>query len=74
MSRILNIDLPESEVIRICAKLAIDVVSIEPLTSGGTHIIFFSNKDAERLCGAINAHLIKGVVRRFPFYGARLPW
>ncbi|WP_260924621.1 hypothetical protein [Novosphingobium sp. 9] len=74
MSRLLNIDLPEAEVEKACAAHNVAISAIEPLPSGGTHLVCILPEGADTMRQVFEKKLIAGIVRRFPFYRARGPW
>ena len=43
---------------------------IEPLPSGGTHLVCMTGTGAETMRGLLSDHLITGIVKRFPFFRA----
>ncbi|EQB16305.1 hypothetical protein [Novosphingobium lindaniclasticum] len=74
MSRLLNIDLPPADVERQCAEHHVSISAIEPLPSGGTHLVCVRFEEAEEMRQVFSGKLIAGIVRRYPFYRARGPW
>lgn len=74
MSRALNLSLSEAEVRAHCATTGVSISAIEPLPSGGTHLVCMTGDGADEIRLRFHNHLIPGVVRRFPFYRARGPW
>ncbi|EJL35269.1 hypothetical protein [Novosphingobium sp. AP12] len=74
MSRAMNVNLPEAEVVALCEKFAVSISAIEPLPSGGTHLVCTRSEGAEEMRVKMKAHIVEGVVRRFPFYRARGAW
>ena len=74
MSRAINLALPESNVKARCAESGVSISAIEPLPSGGTHLVCTTSEGANEMRLRLANHLIEGVVRRFPFYRARGPW
>lgn len=73
MSRLLNIDLPAADVERQCAEHKVSISAIEPLPSGGTHLVCVRQEEAEEMRQVFSEKLIAGIVRRYPFYSAREP-
>ncbi|EIZ78680.1 hypothetical protein WSK_2728 [Novosphingobium sp. Rr 2-17] len=74
MSRAMNLNLPEAEVVAMCEKLKVSISAIEPLPSGGTHLVCVLGDGADVVRKKLKAHLVEGTVRRFPFYRARASW
>ena len=74
MSRLLNIDLPQADVERQCTEHHVSISAIEPLPSGGTHLVCVRPEGAEKMRQVFAEKLIAGIVRRYPFYHARRPW
>jgi hypothetical protein len=74
MNRLLNIDLPQATVERQCAEHHVAISAIEPLKSGGTHLVCIRPEGADEMRRVFSDKLIAGVVRRFPFHRARGPW
>lgn len=71
MSRVLNIDLPQADVERLCAKHRVSISAIEPLPGGGTHLVCVRPEETEQMRQVFSKKLIAGIVRRYPFYRAR---
>lgn len=74
MSRAINLLLPEADVVARCAEGGVDISAIEPLASGGTHLVCKTSAGAEAIRLRLPEHIIAGVVKRFPFYRSRGPW
>ena len=70
----MNVTLPEADVVAMCEKFAVSISAIEPLPSGGTHLVCTRSEGAEQMRLKMKAHLVEGAVRRFPFYRARGAW
>jgi hypothetical protein len=68
MSRALNLTLLEAEVLRQCVEARIEVSAIEPLMSGGTHLVCKTGEGANEARQRFEGQLIEGSVRRLPFY------
>jgi hypothetical protein len=67
MSRAMNLDLPEAEVVAICEKLDVSISAIETLPSGGTHLVCTIIEGADQVRLKLKRNLIEGRVKRFPF-------
>jgi len=74
MSRALNLQLSEADVRARCHESGVSFSAIEPLRSGGTHLVCTTGDGADEMRLRLGDHVIHGVVQRFPFYGARGPW
>lgn len=74
MSRAVNLDLSEVEVRARCHESGVSISAIEPLKSGGTHLVCTTTDGADEMRLRFTDHVIRGAVRRFPFYGSRGPW
>ena len=74
MSRAINLALPEPDVEARCAESGVSISAIEPLKSGGTHLVCTTTAGADEIRLRLQDHIIKGVVQRFPFYRGRGPW
>jgi hypothetical protein len=70
VSRATNFDLPEQRVRDLCTKRGISISAIEPLPSGGTHLVCTTMEGADEVRLKFGKHIIKGAVRRFPFFRA----
>lgn len=70
MSRAINLALPEEKVRLACENSRISISAIEPLPSGGTHLVCTTGDGAEEIRLKFSANIIHGVVRRFAFYRA----
>lgn len=74
MSRAINLKLSEADVRACCHESGVLISAIEPLQSGGTHLVCTTGGGADEIRLRLCDHVIRGVVRRLPFYGARGPW
>lgn len=74
MSRAINLRLPEADVRAQCAQGGVSISAIEPLPSGGTHLVCTTGEGADEIRLRFRDHIIAGAVRRFPFYRATEPW
>jgi hypothetical protein len=64
MSRAMNINAPQADVIETCAKLKTPISAIEPLMSGGTRVVMMNGDDAEIVRKAFKSKLLDGAVTR----------
>jgi len=74
MSRALNIQLSEADVRARCHESGVSISAIEPLQSGGTHLVCTTGDGADEMRLRLGDHVIHGAVRRFPFFRARGAW
>lgn len=68
MSRALNVTLGEAEVKAICLSSGVGISAIEPLPSGGTHLVCTTGAGADDMRLRLGDHLIAGAVKRYRFY------
>ncbi len=68
MSRAMNLSLGHVEVLAMCEKFAVLISVIEPLPSGGTHLVCVREEGAELMRLKFKNSLVAGHVKRFPFY------
>jgi hypothetical protein len=64
MSRAMNINALQADVIETCAKLKTPISAIEPLISGGTRVVMMNGDDAEIVRKAFKSKLLVGAVTR----------
>lgn len=64
MSRAMNINAKQSDVIETCARLKTPISAIEPLLSGGTRVVMMNGDDAEIVRKAFKSKLLDGAVTR----------
>lgn len=68
MSRAINLSLPEAEVRARCEAAGVSISAIEPLLSGGTHLVCKTGEGAEEIRLRFSEQIIEGAVQRTPFY------
>ncbi len=66
MSRAINVNATEAEVIKSCARYGATVSAIETLASGGTRVVLMNIIAAETMRAAFGRKLLTGTVRRTP--------
>lgn len=71
MSRAMNVQLPEAEVVALCAKAEVEISAIETLASGGTHVVAVTPDGGAVMRRIFAKQLIKGQVKRFAFMHPR---
>lgn len=64
MSRVLLVDLAESDVIDRCRAQKVGISAIEPLPAGGVRLVCMSGDGAALMTRRLKAHLIKSAVVR----------
>jgi len=74
VSRAINLSLPETDVRAHCTESGVSITVMEPLQSGGTHLVCATSAGADELRLRLRNHIIKGIVRRFSFHGSTGPW
>ena len=67
MSRAMNVNLNEAEVLAACAKHGAQVSASEPLPSGGARVILTNSQGAETMRNVFRDKLLVGAVTRTPF-------
>lgn len=68
----MNVMLPEADVAAMCARFDVSISAIEPLPSGGTHLVCTRGEGADEMRLHFKDHLLQGAVKRFPFYRGKL--
>ncbi len=71
MSRAMNLNLAEAEVLTSCKNAGVAISAIEVLPTGGTHLVCLTGDGAEEIRRKLKKHLIEGRVRRYAFYNLR---
>ncbi|QXT35416.1 hypothetical protein KV697_17030 [Sphingomonas sanguinis] len=66
MSRAINVNATQAEVIKFCARHGAAVSAIETLASGGTRVVLMNIIAAETMRAAFGRKLLAGTVRRTP--------
>ena len=67
LTRAMNLDLPEQDVIDRCRRKAIAISAIETLLSGGTHLVCVTIEGADEARHLFRQDIIEGRVRRASF-------
>lgn len=68
MSRAINLAMSEADVKARCAESGVSISAIEPLPTGGTHLVCTTSAGADEIRLRLGDHIIDGPVRRFRFY------
>lgn len=66
MSRALNVDAPQEQVLATCARHKVPFTQIETLVSGGTRVVTQNAGDAALLASFYKGRIIGGLVVRTP--------
>ena len=66
MSRAININAAEADIVATCKKLGIGISMIEALQSGGARIVLKSAADTATLAKAYGSKILTGPVSRMP--------
>jgi len=66
MSRAININAAEIDIVATCEKLGIAISMIERLPSGGTRIVLKSTGDTASIAKAFRSKILTGPVTRLP--------
>jgi hypothetical protein len=73
MSRAINLNAPLDDVTALCARHAIAISTIEPLSSGGTRVVLINPDGADRIRTLMKTKIITTPVVRSPMHMARQP-
>ncbi|MDF8333370.1 hypothetical protein [Novosphingobium cyanobacteriorum] len=68
MSRAMNLAATEEAVLAACKSKAIRISSLEPLLSGGSHLVCLTSEGADVARGLFKGIIIEGPVRRVAFH------
>ncbi|MDE2403086.1 MAG: hypothetical protein KGM17_00030 [Sphingomonadales bacterium] len=71
MSRAMNLRLPQRDVRERCDEQGIAISALEPLLTGGTHLVCRTIEGADEARRRLHDHLIQGRVQRFPYHRVR---
>lgn len=66
MSRAMNLNMPEGDVVRLCDELGIKTTSIEKLVPSGTRVVCRTGDGSAVLRKKVAGKLIEGSVVRMP--------
>ncbi|BEV01054.1 hypothetical protein [Novosphingobium olei] len=66
-TRAINLALPEQDIIDQCKRKDIRISAIEPLRSGGTHLVCLTIEGADAARVVFKKAIIEGAVKRFAF-------
>lgn len=69
----MNLAIPEPIALAKCRDAGVSVSSSEPLPDGGTHLVCTTMEGADEMRLQFQDHLVRGIVRRHPFYAKREP-
>ena len=71
MSRALNINAPEADIVASCAKAGITISMVEKLQSGGTRVVLNNTADAQAVAKTFSRKLLTDDVTRMPLFPDR---
>jgi hypothetical protein len=66
MSRAINVNATEAEVLRTCASNGVTISAIEALASGGTRVVLMNPTATQVMRDAFGRKVLTGDVRRTP--------
>ena len=66
----MNLTLAPEEVTAKCLAAGVEISAIEPLPTGGTHLVCVTGDGAATMLRKFKGSLVTGRVPRFPFYVA----
>ena len=66
MSRAINVNASETEVLKSCATHGATISAIETLASGGTRVVLMNATATETMRAAFGRKVLTGEVRRTP--------
>lgn len=67
----MNVSLDEQQVLKLCETNALRISAIEPLVSGGTHLVLVTIEEADQARYLMRKEIITGSVKRTPFIYSR---
>lgn len=67
MSRAMNVNLKEADVLAACTKQGVTVSASEPLPAGGTRVVLASSEGAEAMRAIFQPSMMAEGLRRTPF-------
>lgn len=70
VSRAMNLDLPEQDVVDGCNRRRIQISAMEALPAGGTHLVCLTIEGADQARALFSRAIILGPVRRASFQRA----
>lgn len=73
MSRAINLRMAEADVRERCHESGVSISAIEPLKSGGTHLVCKTSAGADEIRLRLMNHIIHGAVQRYRFYRPGVP-
>ena len=71
ITRAMNVSLDEQQVLKLCETNALRISAIEPLVSGGTHLVLVTIEEADQARYLMRKEIITGSVKRTPFIYSR---
>lgn len=67
ITRAMNVSLDEQHVANLCQTNSLRISAIEPLVSGGTHVVLLTIEEADRARHLMRNAIITGRVKRTAF-------
>ena len=68
MNRAVDLSLARPVVTAECLKSGVTISAVEPLPSGGTHLVCATAHGADAIRQRFQDHVMTGKAKRFPFY------
>ena len=68
MSRAINIQATEAEVIAMCARHGVTISAIERLLDSGTRVVMMNTQDTATITRAFGSKVMDGAARRVPVF------
>ena len=66
MSRAINVNAPQADVVKLCGKHNAAISAIETLASGGTRVVFNNADATETMTRIFGKKVLTGAVTRTP--------
>ena len=73
MTRAINLRMSAADVRDRCRESGVTISAIEPLKSGGTHLVCKTSEGADEIRLRLMNHVIHGTVQRHRFYWPSAP-
>lgn len=71
ITRAMNVSLDEQQVLSLCQANSLRISAIEPLISGGTHLVLVTIEEADQARYVMREAIVTGRVKRAPFMQSR---
>jgi hypothetical protein len=66
MSRAINVNAPQADVVKLCGKHNAAISAIETLVSGGTRVVFNNSDSTATMTRVFGRKVLTGAVTRTP--------